>query len=131
MAVISAFAQDAVDRAEPLTVASRPPKMQASRASGYVYYRCRFAAEYALANKISHPRTSSFARPSWWGIRRVAGPPVEPDRVEATIDVLALAREDPGADQHAAVQGRRIIRDCEAKMARWQAAIVADADIQE
>jgi hypothetical protein len=46
----------------------------------------------------------------------------ELDRVEATIDVLTLAQEDPGADQHIIVRARQIIHECEAKMARYQAA---------
>ncbi len=55
----------------------------------------------------------------------------EPDRVEATIDVLTLAQEDPGAKRQTILQARQIICDCEAKTARYQAAIDAGADIQE
>ena len=54
-------------------------KMQANRANGYVYYRCRFAAEYAIATKISHPlniliRESDLVP----GLDHWAGPPVRP-----------------------------------------------------
>ena len=30
--------------------------MQAQHAHGVAYYRCRFPQEYALANKVDHPR---------------------------------------------------------------------------
>jgi hypothetical protein len=107
-------------------------KMQASRANGYVYYRCRFAAEYALANKISHPRNILIreaelvpALDQWLASQ------FEPDRVEVTIDILTAAQDDPAEEQHALVQARHIIRECEAKMARYQAVIDAGGDIQE
>ena len=54
-----------------------------------------------------------------------------PDWIEATIDILAAAQDNPGTGQKLIVQARQIIRDCEAKMARYQAAIDAGADIQE
>jgi site-specific DNA recombinase len=107
-------------------------KMQASRANGYVYYRCRFAAEYALANKISHPRNILIreaqlvpALDAWLASL------FEPDRVEVTIDVLTAAQDDPAEEQHALVQARHIIRECDAKMGRYQVAIDAGGDIQE
>jgi hypothetical protein len=107
-------------------------KMQASRANGYVYYRCRFAAEYAVANKISHPRNILIreaelvpALDEWLASQ------FEPDRVDATIDILTAAQDDPAEKQHALVQARQILQECQAKMARYQAAIDAGADIQE
>jgi site-specific DNA recombinase len=107
-------------------------KMQASRANGYVYYRCRFATEYALANKISHPRNILIreaelvpALDHWLASQ------FEPDRVEVTIDVLTAAQDDPAEEQHALVQARHIIVECEAKMGRYQVAIDAGGDIQE
>jgi site-specific DNA recombinase len=106
-------------------------KMQASRANSYVYYRCRFAAEYALANKISHPRNILIreaqlvpALDAWLASL------FEPDRVEVTIDVLTAAQDDPAEEQHALVQARHIIRECDAKMGRYQVAIDAGGDIQ-
>ncbi|MBO3736557.1 recombinase family protein [Actinoplanes flavus] len=32
-------------------------RMQGSRANGIAYYRCRYPQEYALTNKVDHPRT--------------------------------------------------------------------------
>jgi site-specific DNA recombinase len=55
----------------------------------------------------------------------------EPDRVEGTIDVLTAAQDNPAEEQHALVQARHVIRECETKMARYQAAIDAGGDIQE
>jgi hypothetical protein len=31
-------------------------KMQGNHVRGDVYYRCRFSQEYALANRVDHPR---------------------------------------------------------------------------
>ena len=107
-------------------------KMQASRANGYVYYRCRFAAEYALANKISHPRNILIREAELVpALDRWLASQFEPDRVEATIDILTAAQDDPAEEQHALIQARHVIGECEAKMARYQAAIDAGGDIHE
>ena len=55
----------------------------------------------------------------------------DPDWVEVTIDVLTAAQDYPAQEQQAVVQARHILRQCEAKMARYQAAIDVGADIQE
>jgi site-specific DNA recombinase len=107
-------------------------KMQAHWANEIAYYRCRFHAEYALANKISHPR-NIFVRErdvlpalDTWLAREFA-----PHRLAQTITDLAAAQADTGGDQQAIANAHRSIRDCDAKMARYQAAIDAGADITE
>jgi site-specific DNA recombinase len=107
-------------------------KMQAHWANEIAYYRCRFPAEYALANKISHPR-NIFVRErdvlpalDTWLAREFA-----PHRLAQTITDLTAAQADTGGDQQTIANAHRSIRECDAKMARYQAAIDAGADITE
>jgi site-specific DNA recombinase len=106
-------------------------KMQAHWSNEMAYYRCRFPSEYALANKITHPR-NVFVRErdvvpqlDDWLTREF-----EPRRLAETIDDLAAASTDL-TGQHAIAEAHNTIRDCDAKMARYQAAIDAGADIIE
>lgn len=89
--------------------------------------RCRLAAEYALANKITPPRNILIresdrvpALDEW-----IAGQ-FDACRIDATIDALTGAQEDYGTEQQAILQARQTISDCKAKMERYQAAIDAD-----
>jgi site-specific DNA recombinase len=106
-------------------------KMQAHWANKMAYYRCRFPSEYALANKISHP-LNVFIREhdllpelDGWLAGEFA-----PHRIEATIEAMAAAQADPG-DGQATVTARQAIADCDAKMARYRAAIDAGGDLDE
>ena len=107
-------------------------KMQAHWANGLAYYRCRFPAEYAIVNKISHPR-NVFVREyevvpaldSWLAAE------FAPHRIEATIEEMAAAQDSPGSERQAITEAHEAIRDCEAKMARYRAAIDAGGDIEE
>ena len=106
-------------------------KMQAHWANEMAYYRCRFPSEYALANKISHP-LNVFVRErdllpeldAW-----LAGE-FAPHRIESTIEAMATAQADPD-DGQATATARQLIADCDAKMARYRAAIDAGGDLDE
>jgi site-specific DNA recombinase len=76
-------------------------RMQGQQTRGELYYRCRYANEYALANHVQHPRNVYLAE------RELLGPldqwlttSFAPHRFEDTIDALfaAQAQEpvDPG-----------------------------------
>ncbi len=107
-------------------------KMQAHWSNDMAYYRCRFPAEYALANNLTHPR-DVFVRErdvvpeldDW--LRRE----FEPHRLAETIDSLAAASTDITGQQQAIAEAQDMIRACDAKMARYQEAIDAGADIIE
>jgi site-specific DNA recombinase len=107
-------------------------KMQAHWANDMAYYRCRFPAEYALANKITHPRNvfvrerDLVPRLDSWLAREF-----QPHRLAATIDDLAAASADLTGQHHAIEEARDSIKDCDTKMTRYQAAIDAGADITE
>ena len=91
--------------------------MQGHWANQMAYYRCRFPAEYALANQIDHPL--NVTRP------RERGPPA-PGRLDcrgvqaapaaATIEAMASASSDPNAED-ALDAARGTIADADAKMA--------------
>jgi site-specific DNA recombinase len=107
-------------------------KMQAHWANGLAYYRCRFPAEYAIANKSSHPR-NVFVREQEvlpaldaWLATEFA-----PHRIEATIEEMTAAQDSPGSERQAIADACEAIRDCEAKMVRYRAAIDASGDIEE
>jgi site-specific DNA recombinase len=107
-------------------------KMQAHWANDAAYYRCRFPAEYALANKVDHPR-NVFVRErdvvpelDAWLAREFA-----PHRLAQTIDDLTAAHNDLTAEQQTIADAHDAINECDAKMARYQAAIDAGADITE
>jgi hypothetical protein len=106
-------------------------KMQAHWANDMAYYRCRFSAEYALASKISHPSNvlvrerDVLPALDAWLARQFA-----PHRLATTIDDLTATQPDHGGQQ-ATGQARQVIRDCDAKMARYKAALDAGADIEE
>jgi site-specific DNA recombinase len=107
-------------------------KMQGHWANDSAYHRCRFPAEYAIANKVSHP-LNVFVRErdvlpelDAWIATEFA-----PHRIEAAIDQMAASQGIPGAEQAVIAELRRSIGQCDAKIARYRAAIDAGGDIEE
>lgn len=92
------------------------------------YYRCRFPQEYALANKIEHPRVVYVREADV--LPRVDGwlsTVLSPARVENTIEALVRAQEGE-RDGALAEIARRKVNGCDAKLKRYQAALDAGAD---
>jgi site-specific DNA recombinase len=88
------------------------------------YYRCRFPQEYALANRIAHPRNVYLREDAVlpaldnWLVQVFA-----PDRISNLIDDLDAAQQptvDPTAEQ-----AREAIAECDRKLARHRAALEA------
>ncbi|MFP8959970.1 recombinase family protein [Streptomyces nanhaiensis] len=105
-------------------------RMQAQWSHGDAYYRCRFPEQYALANRVPHPR-NVYLREKWltpalddW----LAGV-FQPHRLDETIDLMAAA-EDPRARAEAAAAeaARARIAECDTKLTRYRAALEAGAD---
>ncbi|MBP2329546.1 DNA invertase Pin-like site-specific DNA recombinase [Kibdelosporangium banguiense] len=103
-------------------------RMQGQQTRGELYYRCRYANEYALVNHVQHPRNVYLAE------RELLGPldhwlaaSFAPHRLEDTINSLFEAQAptaiDPGL--HAA---ERTVADCDEKLRRYRAALDAGAD---
>ncbi|MFC7306775.1 recombinase family protein [Streptomyces monticola] len=104
-------------------------RMQGQWSHGTAYYRCRFPEEYALANRIEHPR-NIFLRESW------ITPPLDdwlarafmPHRIDNTIDLMAAAQPDIETQDATETAARAMIADCDAKLATHRAALEAGAD---
>ncbi|MER5757394.1 zinc ribbon domain-containing protein [Streptomyces sp. NPDC002088] len=107
-------------------------KMQPATIRNRVYYRCEFKdQEAALYPDLSHPRTVNLREGvvcralDQWIARAFA-----PDRLTATIEALSAASIAAStAEIHTPkqAQGRQAIKDCERRLARYQAALAAGA----
>jgi site-specific DNA recombinase len=106
-------------------------RMQGQWINHAPYYRCRFLAEYALANKVAHPRNvylredAFAARVTHWLTGLFA-----PGRLQHTIDQMTAAQDATG-DDATAETARARIADAGRKMARYKAAIDAGGDLEE
>ncbi|GAA4905049.1 recombinase family protein [Streptomonospora salina] len=98
-------------------------RMQGQWTNNAPYYRCRFPQEYALANKIEHPRNvylrEDLVVPQLdaWLAREFA-----PDRIDETIAAMAA---NQGHDEYAA-QEQRIrmeIEECERRLRQYRDAL--------
>jgi hypothetical protein len=90
-------------------------KMQGQFSNGEAYYRCRYAQEYALANKIDHSR-NVYVRE-----RDLVGPldaalarAFAPNRVAGTIAAMAESQEAPQVDPEI-IRARAQLADCDTK----------------
>ncbi|MFD0857275.1 recombinase family protein [Actinomadura adrarensis] len=106
-------------------------KMEGAWNNNQPYYRCRFGEEYALVNKIRHPRNvylrEAVLLPT---LDRWLGRYFAPHRRADTIKVITAAQggaeEDP-----ATIVARQTITVCDRKLARYRAtldALDAEAD---
>ncbi|MGW0631048.1 recombinase family protein [Streptomyces sp. NPDC002758] len=108
-------------------------KMQPATIRDRVYYRCEFKdQEQALYPGLTHPRTVNLREDivcralDQWITRAFA-----PDRLTATITALTHASAATStAETHTPeqAQARQAIKDCERRLARYQAALEAGAD---
>jgi len=104
-------------------------RMQGNWNNGQAYYRCRYPAEYALANRIGHPKTVYIqeaeivpALDTW--LAQVFGR----EHIEETLDALLAAQSYPVADDARLATGRRTLAECHVKLERYRAALEAGAD---
>jgi site-specific DNA recombinase len=105
-------------------------RMQGLHAHGVAYYRCRYPQEYALANKIDHPRNVILREDvlitplDRWLVGELA-----PDRRERTIAAV-LARADIGRADANPLSGveESLTVGYESRLARYRAALDAGAD---
>ena len=105
-------------------------RMQGQWSHEEAYYRCRFPEEYALANKVHHPR-NVYVREAdvvpvldGWIAAEFA-----PSRIEATVD--ALIGQDAGQDAQRAREVdelRQAMAECDRKLKQHRAVLEAGAD---
>jgi hypothetical protein len=100
--------------------------MQSHWANEAPYYRCRFPAEYALANRVEHPlnvclREDAILAPvDRWLAREFA-----PHRLAQTIRDLATAQQPPSTSPDRHEQAAHEIQECDRKLAQYRAALDA------
>lgn len=104
-------------------------KMQAQHSHGVAYYRCRFPQEYALANKIHHPRNVIMREEALitpldtWLVS-------EFQTSQRRHTITKLLDQLPVHAPHAAPTTPigPTVAECDAKLARYRAALDAGAD---
>ena len=100
-------------------------RMQGQRNHGGAYYRCRFPDDYALANKITHPRNVYLRedvivpRLDEWVARYFM-----PHRRAETVAAIVAAQQLDGEDA-SSLTARQAIEECDRKLARYRAALEA------
>jgi site-specific DNA recombinase len=107
-------------------------RMQGQYSNQGPYYRCRYPREYALASHVTHPANVYLreadvlpAIDSWLAVI------FAPHRLEQTIREMAAAQEPTTAAwTPPARDTQALIADCDARLARYQAALDAGADLQ-
>ena len=105
-------------------------RMQGQQNKHALYYRCRFPTEYALANKIDHPRNVYLAeRDLLTSLDQWLSTSFAPHQLPDTIQALYNAQPD-NDNNSAAVTVEHVIQDCDTKLTRYRAALEAGADPQ-
>jgi site-specific DNA recombinase len=104
-------------------------RMYSHQSNGEAYYRCRYAREYALANKIRHPsnvylRERDLVGPLDAALARAFAP----HRLTETIAALADSQDDAPEVDPEIVRARATLTECNTKLARHRAALEAGAD---
>lgn len=103
-------------------------RMQSHWANGAPYYRCRFPAEYALANKVEHPLNVSLREAVIIGhVDRWLAREFAPHWLGETIRDLAAAQAADVAQVDDRADITRKIADCDRKLAQYRAALDAGA----
>ncbi len=103
-------------------------RMQGAWAHGRAYYRCRFPSEYAdVQNR--HPRSINVRESAiLGGLDRWLASIFDPDRIDDTCAALAAASEpDPAIDAREEAN-RKKLKDCDARLATYRAALEAGTD---
>jgi len=104
-------------------------RMQGHWVNAQSYYRCRYPAEYAIANKIDHPR-NVYLREA------VVLDPIDtwlaqvfaPARLSDTLHRLANASDDDHTHDLEREAARRSLAECDQRLARYRAALEAGTD---
>ena len=104
-------------------------RMEGTWNNDRAHYRCRYAAEYALAKGIDHPRTvyvredRIIERLDEW-----LASIFDPDHLGATLEAMAAANVVDETAAARAEGARRKLVDCDHRLDRYRAALEAGAD---
>ena len=104
-------------------------RMQGQRSHGEAYYRCRYAQEYAFANKIDHPRNVYLREYDLvTPLDHALASAFTPARIEDTITRLTDSQSPTATDDHLAQQISTRLATCDKKLESYRAALDAGAD---
>jgi site-specific DNA recombinase len=104
-------------------------RMQGHWANHAPYYRCRFPAEYALANRVSHPLNVTLRQDALLGpLDKWLASKFEPRHLPATIDELAAAAIGQTVPRAAKDEINAKIVECDRKLDQYRATLDAGAD---
>jgi site-specific DNA recombinase len=103
-------------------------RMQSHWVNGAPYYRCRFPAEYALANQVEHPLNVNLREDAIIGhVDKWLAREFAPHRLSDTIHDLASTRRTYAARPDDHEEAARKITECDRKLAQYRAALDAGA----
>ena len=107
-------------------------RMQGQYSNQAPYYRCRYPKEYALASHVRHPGNVYLREADVLpAIDRWLLVIFAPHRLEQTIHEMQAAQETPPAVLTPPDQDTEaLIANCDARFARYQAALDAGADLE-
>jgi site-specific DNA recombinase len=103
-------------------------RMQGQYSHGSAYYRCRFPQEYALANRVEHPRNVIMREDvlvdplDAWLATALA-----PAQRDQTVAAMAAEADTDQIDPTAS-HAQHVITECDAKLERYRQALDAGAD---
>lgn len=102
-------------------------RMQGTWNNDQTYYRCMFPTQYALANRIDHPRTVYLREAELLpGLDDWLGGALDPARLPAALDELAAAQLDQAPPEAAAL--REEISGYAGQIAQYRAALDEGGD---
>ena len=104
-------------------------RMQGNPNHGFNHYRCVFSAEYALANKIDHPKSvyvkESAIMPE---LDRWLAQLFAPENLEQTIAQMLDGGADLEGTDAKVEAARRKLADCDDRLGKYRAALDSGAD---
>lgn len=108
-------------------------KMQGQHSGGNAYYRCRYPSEYALANRVDHPknvllREDALITPLDQWLTQQFAPAHRRHTIAYLLHQADQAGEIGQAPDRVRDVYREVIAGCDAKLARYRAALDAGAD---
>ncbi len=104
-------------------------RMQGTWAHAAARYRCKFPSEYALANKVNHPKSAYLREDAV--VPRLDGwlaQLFDDAHLDATCEALAMAGDFDEAAEARAEAARRKIVDCDSRLGKYRQALDAGAD---
>jgi site-specific DNA recombinase len=103
-------------------------RMQGTWNNGRAHYRCVVSGEHATAARPDHPKAVYIREDQIVGpLDRWLSQVFDPEHLDATVEALEAASEDPGLEARRET-ARRAIRHCDDRLTKYRAALDAGVD---